>query len=499
MPTVKAPPKGEFAKADQGKTRIAGYDDKLVVPDDKTLQQKGGDLSIYADLLRDDQVHSTFQQRRLAVTSKEWQVEPASESAIDKEAAEFIRQQLQAIRWDDVTDKALYSVFFGYGVGEIMWQRQDNRIGIEAIKFRDRARFKFGESGRLYLKRTGGTGLDLMPDRKFWTLKMGGDHDDQLYGVGLAQKLYWPVFFKRNDIKFWLVFLERYSGPTSIGKMPFGQWQDEKARKQVLETLQNLATESAAVIPEGTSVDFLESIYSGSADYRDMHKAMDAAISKIVLSQTMTTDDGSSRSQSETHKDVRDEVVKADADFVCESFNRTVVRWLIELNFPNAGLPRVWRDVEPPEDLNTRADRDEKIAKLGFEPTEDYIKETYGEGWVKKEAQPLRVPGSDTGALFDDPDASFAELSSLTASKNAHRADQQALVEAAQKFARQYQDNMGAQVRQLLEYLEESEDLETFRTRIGEILEQAPPAKHVEKIQRAGLVARLMGRLRGGS
>lgn len=497
MPNVKAPPKGEFAKANQGKTNIPGYDDKLVVPDDKTLQQKGGDLAIYADLLRDDQVSSTFQQRRLAVTSKEWQVEPASEAPIDQEAAEFVRQQLRAIKWDDVTDKALYSVFFGYGVGEIMWQRQDNRIGIESIKFRDRGRFKFGASGKLYLKKTGGTGFDLMPDRKFWTLSIGGDNHDQPYGVGLAQKLYWPVFFKRNDIKFWLVFLERYSAPTGVGRIPDGKFDDEKHRKNVLDALKSIATEGQIVIPESTKLDFLESIYSGAADYESMVKQMDAAISKIVLSQTMTTDNGSSRSQSETHKDVRDEVVKADADFVCESFNETVIPWLIELNFPTAGLPQVWRDVEPPEDLNTRAERDKTIYELGFEPTEDYIKENYGEGWVKRQAQPLRLPGSDTGGFGDDP--VFAELSELVATRNAHRADQQALTEAARKFANEYKETVGPQIRQLLEFLEASDDLETFSRHLETMVGQQPNREAVQKIERANMIARFMGRIRGES
>lgn len=490
----KTPPRGEFAKEQLGKTSIPGYDDKLVPTDDKVLNQKGGDLEIYADLLRDDQVGSTFQQRRLAVTSTEWRVQAASDSAQDKAVAEFITEQLDRVSWDDVTDKALYAVFFGYQVAEMIYERQDNRIGLQAIKVRDRKRFRFGTSGALYLITENGQ-FERMPERKFWTTRIGGDNHDQLYGRGLAQSLYWPVFFKRNDIKFWLNFLERYAGPTSIARMPAGQYQNEKMRNEVLQSLEAIAQDGQIVIPEGTNIEFLESIYSGSADYENMKKEMDAAIAKLVLSQTMTTDNGSSRSQSETHKAVRDEVVKADADLICESFNRGPLLWLTEINFPGATPPRVWRETEPGEDLNQRAERDKNVAELGFEPTEEYIRQTYGEGWIKKQSTPTRVPGP--GSSSQPGDDTFAELSDLVASRNAHRADQQTLVEAAQRFAREYQDVMGAQVRQLLEYLEESEDLETFRERVGEILEQAPPADQVEKTKRAGIVARLMGNLRG--
>ena len=133
---------------------------------------------------------------------------------------------------------------------------------------------------------------------------------------------------------------------------------------------------------------------------------------------------------------------------------------------------------------------------MGFEPTEEYIKTTYGEGWIKRAANPVRLPFG--GRLNDDQggDPVFAELSELVSSRNAHRADQQALVDAAQKFAREYQDNVGAQVRQVLEFLESSDDLETFRRRLGEILAVPPSAKQVETLQRGGVVARLMGRLR---
>ena len=167
-----------------------------------------------------------------------------------------------------------------------------------------------------------------------------------------------------------------------------GKENDQPTRTKVLSALRAIATETGVLLPEGAEVELLEATRSGAADYEAMKNAMDSAIAKIVLSQTMTTDDGSSRSQSETHADVRDMVVKADADLICESFNNTVVKWWFEYNqaaFPNAKPPRLYRNIEPEEDLGKRAERDQKISQLGFEPTEEYIKETYGDGWVKKQ------------------------------------------------------------------------------------------------------------------
>src|SRR5690606_32759156 len=170
-------------------------------------------------------------------------------------------------------------------------------------------------------------------------------------------------------------------------------------------------------------VDLLEATRSGATSYQDLAEAMNQSISKIVLSQTMTTDNGSSRSQAEVHAGVRDMVVKADADLACSSFNTQVARWLTEWNYPGAEVPRVWRSTEPPEDLIKRADRDGKIFALGFEPTEDYIRQTYGEGWVKKAVE-AGIPPDRLQELPNQLAAEFAELGALAALKGARRADQ---------------------------------------------------------------------------
>nr|WP_306670755.1 MULTISPECIES: DUF935 family protein [unclassified Endozoicomonas] len=80
----------------------------------------------------------------------------------------------------------------------------------------------------------------------------------------------------------------------------------------------------------------IEAARSGTADYDVLCQRMDKAISKVILSQTMTTDDGSSHSQAEVHQEVARSVIKSDADLVCESLNQQVIKWLTEWNFPNA-------------------------------------------------------------------------------------------------------------------------------------------------------------------
>lgn len=472
-----------------------------VEPSDTVLRSRGSaeTLEIYKELLRDDQVRSTFQQRRTAVTQAELIVDPGADDATSKAAAEALKLNLERMRWDDITDKALYSVFYGWGVAEVIWEPFENLVQIAEIKVRDRARFRFGRDGTLYLKTTNGAagGLQAMPDRKFWTLATGADNDDEPYGLGLAHSLYWPVWFKRNDIKFWLTFLERFGQPTSVVKVPAGQINDPNVVENATALLRNIATDAGLVVPDNVVVELLEAARTGAADYDAMRRAMDAAIAKVVLSQTMTTDDGSSRAQAQVHQGVANHVVKADADFVCESFNRSVVKWWTEYNFPGAVPPKVWRNSEPPEDLNKRAERDAKVITLGYEPTEEYILETYGDGWVKKKVEPAPALGRvGPAGMVNNPEFAEEEAAAIASLRAVKRGDQNAMLSAAVNFANQYETILGARVGALVEAAQDSGDYETFREKLDELLATVPPPPQSESVMRSNFVSRLLGALR---
>ena len=500
MATKKKPQKPleqEMAEADHGITMATAYTTSLIENPDTVLQQRGYNYRIYDELLRDDQVKSTFTQRRAGTTSATYTVEPASDSAVDKQAAEFVAQQIEKVGWDRITDKMLYGVFYGFAVAEAMWEIQGTQIGLAGIKVRERSRFKFDAENNLTLISTKHPQGLQMPDRKFWTYSAGASHDDNPYGQGLAHSLYWPVFFKRSDIKFWLIFLEKFGQPTVAVRLPDGQMADHEQIRKAKQVIASIQADSGVVIPESMTVELIEAARSGTADYDALVERMDKAISKVVLTQTMTTDDGSSQAQAKVHSDVSKSVIDSDADLIAESFRDTIGTWLTEWNFPNATAPFIKRNTEPEEDLNTRAERDNKVATLGYEPTDDYITKTYGPGWVKKAPQPMPMQAltDGTGPL----PAEFAELTPLLQARALHRADQQGLASAAELLGTKYRDLYGKRVEQLLAFLEESDDVETFRSRLLELMAEAPSEEAIETVQKATVVGRLMGMMRGRS
>ncbi|MFO0467558.1 MAG: DUF935 family protein [bacterium] len=498
----KRPELGELAPPDDPLNPLRGTGLQaapyvtILQSEDSILKTKGGieNLRIYRELLRDDQVASAWQQRRLSLLRCETKIEPGADDPASIEAADALRAELAAIGWDDITDKALYSVFYGWGVAEVLWKIDGTRVAFDAIKVRDRARFRFDREQRLFLW---AQGWRVMPDRKFWVMRSGADHHDEPYGLGIAHALYWPVFFKRNDIKFWLVFLEKFGMPTALAKVPASQITDPAVVSKAVTMLRQIATDAGVVVPDNVAVELLEAARGGAADYESLHDAMNAAISKITIGQTMTMDNGSSRSQGEVHERVAEAIMQADSDLLCGSFSSGPVRWWTEWNFPGATPPRVWRDTRPPTDLTALAERDERIAKLGYDPTEEYIRDTYGEGWVKR-ADPLAVIGAAMQAPGGGGEAAFAEGESvaLAALRAARRGDQQAIVDAAQLFAEQYRTVMGERVRQLLRAAEFSDDSQTFLRKLDELLAEAPPQGMLDKLTRALASSRMLAALR---
>lgn len=487
----------ELAAADHGVMATNNFTNMLIENPDTVLRRKGWNWEIYNELLRDDQVKSVFQQRRTGLTSVSWAVEPYSEAAPDVAAADFMREQLEKLNWDHITDQMAYGTFYGFAVAEAMWGLEGGKVTLEDIKVRDRSRFRFNETNDLYLIHSQAPQGIKMPENKFWTYNCGSSHGDNPYGLGLAHSLYWPVFFKRSDIKYWMIFLEKFGMPTTAIRLPEGQMTDANQIIKAKQALNAIQADSGVVIPDGMAIELIEAQRSGTASYEGMLDKMDAAIAKVILSQTMTTDNGGSLAQAKVHENVSTAVIDSDADLINESFRSSIATWLTTWNFPNANPPVITRNTEPEEDLNERAERDGKIYALGYDPSEEYIEETYGPGWVKREAQavPPGLLNTGQGAM----PAEFAEVSPLLLKRARHREDQESLAQAAEFLATKYADVYGKRVAQLQSFLEDSDDIETFNKHLINMMEEVAPQEAVEAVNKANFFSRLMGLMRGQS
>lgn len=395
---------------------------ELDYPDDPTLQAAGWDWEIYDALLRDDQVFSTFQQRRLAVVSREYEVVAGGNRKVDQAAADFISEVLaepslttpvtqqidgepSLVGFDALTDKMLFGRFWGIAVAELFYAHDGRFIYPEQIKVRKQRRFRFDRDGRLRLLTPTdpfGERVEERYPRKFWMFRCGGQNDDDPYaGNGLAPVLYWPCWFKRNGLKFWAIYLETESKPRVVGKHSPGTGQEDIAK--LLAAVEAVQSGAAVTIPEGMLLEVLEAAQKADS-YEQFAAYWDRAIAKCILGQVMTSEAVGGQYKAEVQFDVRAELIKADADLVNGSANQTWIRWLTHWNYPTATPPRVWRRLSDEPDLKPQAERDKILFDMGYAPNTEYVIQTYGQGFAPPENpdelfQPVPLNGAQVQSL----------------------------------------------------------------------------------------------------
>lgn len=447
---------------------------------DTVLRRLGNNYSVYRELRRDDQVHACFQQRRLALTSRPLLIEPGASDAASVAAAEFLRENLEQIPFDRACDKMLWGAFYGHSVAECMWEVRENKVWLARPKVRLPWRFRFAMNGSLRLLTQAAMHEGQpVPERKFWTSSFGADNDDDPYGLGLAHQLYWPIFFKKQGLSFWLRALEKYGAPSTYTKYPAGA--DEKTQQSALMVARRLRLDGAAAMPENMTVALLEAA-RGTVDQATFLRQMNAAIAKIILGQTMTTDDGSSLSQSQVHMEVREELTDADAELLCESFQTGPARWLTEWNFPGAAVPIVRRPSAEDEAasaqlMKLKGEAIKALIDAGLEPEDPEVITRMVPGWrlAKKAAAPPASPSSPAFAeAAPDADAIDAYAEGL---------DWEPLIKPLRD--------------RIVSFVEAQPDLQTAADQLGALL--AGPADNdlVTALSRVLVEARLGGRAGG--
>jgi len=503
-PAPPAPTVGEIAVITDGKDITRGFviPGWPLTPQDNILRARGGNYQIYEWVAQDDQVQSTFQQRRLAVVGREYEVEPGGDSALDRKAADSLKAQLDALDWNGVTDKMLWGVFYGYGIAECIWAADGGEVVLSGVKVRKQRRFRFNEKQEPVLITFGQPLGEALPERKFWHFRTGADNDDEPYGLGLAHWLYWPVFFKRNNLKFWLVACEKFGQPTAVGKYQPGATHEDQNR--LLQATRAFATETGIIIPIGTEISLLETVKGAGADYVNLYDKMDAAISKVVLSQTMTTDDGASLSQAQVHADVAESVIDADDTLISASFRAGPATWLTEWNYPGAAVPIIRRR-KPDPDLAPKADLDTKLFNLGWVRDDDSFRATYGDGYVRKQVQAPppedgadALPPGDPGAGGGGDAAKQGDGKDGGAAASFADPEDAPHPKAADQLAAQLGDANAATVEgwvaEFAALLRDAGSLEEARDRLLELHPKMAPAQFADVMGRAVLAGDLAGR-----
>jgi hypothetical protein len=370
-------------------------------PEDPLQWAIGHQIERYQEILLDPDVSACLQKRTHSVTSREWQVDAASDREIDQKAARFVRWMLsKKILFDSICLNLLEALVLGFKVGEILWESgkwTDEETGTthsviyaKDVRIRPSDRFTFYLPEKPNAKNASIWGYELrflttktpvygeaLPDKKFIIHSIGSKTSNP-FGVGLGSKLYWPHQFKKQAVISALVFGDKFAQPTIIGKhLP------EQNPRKLEEFLRRITEGTSGVLPDGMDVSLLEASRSSSQNfYGWLIGWCEDQIKKVILSETFgDAPQGLSGQPAANDEKVRIELTKLDGDLLHATINETLIKWAVEFSFAGAEPPTVWRVFTTEEDLNSRANRDRILQDMGFRLTFAKFEEIYGEGY----------------------------------------------------------------------------------------------------------------------
>jgi phage gp29-like protein len=348
--------------------------------DDILIEEGGGGpraIEKYMRLFNDSHIIAAWEKIIGEIVQRKWEIDPASPSDRDEEVAEFVRQVLKRMGTNTrqaygkemlVTSNSAFDTFIrgmcesmilGISIGEICWMRQGNYIVPSEIKIRDPRRFQFvlNEDGtmspRLMTVDSPVEGIPLplrsMVIHRHWSYSNFMDP----YGTGLGRQLYSLVEFRRTLMSFWLQYADKHTTPTAVGKFSLGTPDEEVA--SLFTALQRLGQETAIVIPDEMEVDWLES-QGRSEVYEKLIEYVDQQISFVLNGENTVgqeTGNVGSYARDQVSDSLRMRKAKTFSEELDETINATLIRWIVELNYPGVSVPRLRRNFD---DLEQRED-----------------------------------------------------------------------------------------------------------------------------------------------
>lgn len=206
--------------------------------------------------------------------------------------------------------------------------------------------------------------------------------------IGLLEKASVYCILKRHSWGSWDEFEELFGIPIRIAKIAS---QSDSVKREVAGWLEEMGSAPYGVFPIGTEVDIKENSKSDAFQvfYRKI-EALDKELSKLVLHQTMTTENGSSKAQGSVHENTLQEVVYADEKKMLSFLNNKLVPAMRNLGYNIPQNAKI--EVEKTADPNQQIAVDSVLMSNGYILKKDYIEQTYGVEIESMPSSPLNPP-----------------------------------------------------------------------------------------------------------
>lgn len=448
---------------------------------------------------KDTHLASILQTRKLAVTGLDFEIVPFSPDKTDQQIAEFVSEVIFNLPdFEDNLLDILDAVGKGFSALELYWDVSRGKNIIRHMYWIQPKRFTWTNTltPRLLTDQEPSTGIDL-PAFKF-LFHRHKTKSGQTTRQGVLRTVAWMYLFKNYDIKDWVAFAEVFGMPLRLGKYDNTATKEDK--EALITAVQSLGSDAAGIISKSTEIEFIEAVKNSG---RDVYEALAAfcnlEMSKAVLGQTLTTQQGESGSYSlgKIHNEVRSDLRRADCEMVAKSIRSDVIRPLVGYNFGwEALIPWFKFQYEDPEDLASEATKIKTLVDSGVK--------TIPVKWVhEKFGIPQPEDGEETitnNPPLSPPAWGNFPVTSMKACPvcltNKTRGAQAAEPDTVDTFTTRLlnEANLDPLIDPIKKLVEKAVSLEELRDTLLEVYKDMDPVELGNLIQRALVAAELAGR-----
>lgn len=325
-------------------------------------------LNIYYDAMLDDHLIGAIRNRKIKTLRRAYKL-VNKEGVENEEATKLLRS-----RWfKNFINLALDSIFYGYSLiqlGDVI--RSDNKLRFKNVQLIPRPHVC--PEYHVVLTEVAdepkqGTDYE-KPPLSDWCVGVGDPND-----LGLLLPVSKDTISKKYALQFWDQFAEIFGMPIRIAKTSSRNKNDIDKTENMLE---QMGAAAWGLFPEGTELEIKESSRGDAFEVYDKRvERANSEMSKAILGQTMTMDNGSSKSQGEVHERVSDEIADEDAEFILDIINDELLPRLRTHGFPIADTDEMeWDDSYEysPEEMKEI----EALLLQYYNINPEYFKEKYG-------------------------------------------------------------------------------------------------------------------------
>ena len=273
----------------------------------------------------------------------------------------------------ELIDYILESIYWGHSLVELgnVITDDNGNINFDGVKLIPR-KHVIPEYGRIVknLGESWQNGIDFRtPPYSDWLIEAGKKDD-----LGLYRKAALHTIPKKYAGAFWDTFAEMFGIPVRIAKTSA---RDDNERKKLAGMMENMGAKAWGVFDDSTDIELVESSKGDAFNVYDKRiDRCNSELSKLVLKQTMTIEDGSSLSQSKTHMKVFKNLIEAYCDMVRDVINNQLLPKMVKHGFPVKRLTFNWDD--PVDYTPEQQVAIEQMVLNNYEVDSSYFQDKYG-------------------------------------------------------------------------------------------------------------------------